>query len=49
MAEHKVLPENMYNIDEKGFIIRVILRAKRCFDRVLYKRKQNKQLQHDSN
>ena len=49
MAEHKVLPENTYNMDEKGFIIGVISRAKRCFDRVLYKKKQNKQSQHDGN
>ena len=39
----------MYNIDKKGFIIRVILRAKRCFNRVLYERKQNKQSQHNGN
>ena len=49
MAEHEVLPENTYNMDEKGFMIGVILRAKRCFDRVLYERKQNKQSQHDGN
>lgn len=35
MAEHDVLPKNTYNIDEKGFIIRMIQGVKRYFDRVL--------------
>jgi hypothetical protein len=49
IAEYKVLPENMYNMDEKGFMMGVISRMKRCFDRVLYEKKQNKQSQHDGN
>ena len=36
-------------MDEKGFMIGVISRMKRCFDRVLYEKKQSKQSQHDGN
>ena len=36
IKEHKVLPENTYNIDKKGFIIRVIRRSKRVFNKVLF-------------
>jgi hypothetical protein len=38
IAEYKVLPENMYNMDEKGFMIGVISRMKRCFDRCCMRR-----------
>ena len=36
IKEHEVLPKNTYNIDEKGFIIRVIRRSKRVFNKVLF-------------
>ena len=45
----EVLPEDTYNMDEKGFMIGVIRRARRFFDRVLYEAKQYKQLRQDSN
>jgi hypothetical protein len=32
-----VLPRDTYNMDEKGFMIRVISKTKRVFDKVLYK------------
>jgi hypothetical protein len=35
ISEHSVLPKNLYNIDEKGFIIRRIGRSKRVFSRAL--------------
>jgi hypothetical protein len=33
IEEHEILPENSYNIDEKGFMIGVIRRSKRTFTR----------------
>jgi hypothetical protein len=41
MDEHNVLPENTYNIDEKGFIIGVIKKGKRVFNKALFGKKQN--------
>jgi hypothetical protein len=37
VKEFDVLPKNTYNIDEKGFIIRVIRKTKRVFNKALYK------------
>ena len=36
-------------MNEKGFIIGVIGRSKRIFDKALYERRQNKQSTHDGN
>lgn len=36
-------------MDEKGFIIGVIRRSKRIFDKALYKRRQNKQSTYNGN
>jgi hypothetical protein len=47
--EHNVLPKNIYNIDEKGFIIGVIKKGKRIFDRALFGKRLNQQASHDSN
>jgi hypothetical protein len=33
MEEHQILPENSYNMDEKGFMIGVIGHSKRVFTR----------------
>jgi hypothetical protein len=33
IKEYDILPENSYNMDEKGFLIGVIGRAKRLFSR----------------
>jgi hypothetical protein len=40
ISEHSVLPENSYNIDEKGFMIRRTGRSKRVFSRALWESKQ---------
>ena len=49
MAQYELLPENTYNMDEKGFAIGVTGRSKRIFDKVLYGKKQFKQSLHDGN
>ena len=33
ITEYNVKPENTYNMDEKGFAIRVLRRSKRIFSR----------------
>ena len=38
--EYDVLPENTYNMDEKGFMIRVIGRSKRIFSRATWEKKK---------
>jgi hypothetical protein len=35
LSEYSVLPENTYNMDEKGFMIRKTGRSKRVFSRDL--------------
>jgi hypothetical protein len=40
MEEYNVLAENTYNMDEKGFMIRVTGRSKRVFSKELYERKE---------
>jgi hypothetical protein len=40
MEEHKILPHNSYNMDEKGFIIGVIGNSKRVFTRAQWELKQ---------
>ncbi|KAF1924142.1 uncharacterized protein M421DRAFT_403687, partial [Didymella exigua CBS 183.55] len=37
VKEFNILPKNTYNIDKKGFIIRVIRKTKRVFDKALHK------------
>lgn len=49
IKEHEVEAENTYNMDEKGFMIGVIGRSKRIFDKALYGKKQYKQSTHDGN
>jgi hypothetical protein len=36
MKEYEVLPGQIYNMDEKGFMIGMLTRSKRAFDKVLY-------------
>jgi hypothetical protein len=38
--EYEVLPENTYNIDEKGFMIGVTGRSKRIFSRANWEKKK---------
>jgi hypothetical protein len=49
VAEFEVDPENTYNMDEKGFMIGVIGKTKRVFDKVLYKNRRFKQASHNAN
>jgi hypothetical protein len=49
VTEFDVLPENTYNMDEKGFMIGVIGKTKRVFNKVLYKQRRYKQPSHDAN
>ena len=49
IKEFDVLPRDTYNMDEKGFMIGVIGKTKRVFDKVLYKKRQYKQASHDAN
>jgi hypothetical protein len=44
-----VLPRDTYNMDKKGFMIGVIGKTKRVFDKVLYKERRYKQASHDAN
>ena len=49
VKEFKVLPRDTYNMDEKGFMLGVIGKTKRVFDKVLYKQRRYKQPSHDAN
>jgi hypothetical protein len=39
-GEYKVLPENLYNMDEKGSMIGVTGRSKRIFSRATWEKKK---------
>ena len=39
--QYEVLPENTYNMDEKGFMIGVIGKSKRVFSKSSYGRQHN--------
>jgi hypothetical protein len=49
VAEFEVEPKNTYNMDEKEFMIGVLGKSKRVFDKVLYKERRFKQASHDAN
>ena len=49
MAEYDLMPENTYNMDEKGFAIGVTGNSKRIFDKALYQSKAFRQSLHDGN
>jgi hypothetical protein len=49
VKEFNVLPKNTYNMDEKGFMIGVIRKTKRVFDKALHKERRYKQPSHDAN
>jgi hypothetical protein len=49
ISEYSVLPNNTYNMDEKGFMIGKIGRSKRVFSRALWESKQVKESLQDSN
>ena len=37
LEQYKVEPQNIYNIDEKGFLIRILSKIKRIFSHRRYK------------
>ena len=47
ITEYDVKLENTYNMDEKGFAIRVLRRSKRIFSRRQYKKKEVRQARQD--
>jgi len=49
IAEYNVKVENTYNIDKKGFIIRVTTRAKHVFSRRMWEKKEVRASLQDSN
>jgi hypothetical protein len=38
ISQYDIEPYNIYNIDEKGFMLGVLIRLKRVFSRRLYKK-----------
>lgn len=48
VKEFDILPRNTYNMDEKGFMLGVIRKTKRVFDKVLYKERRYKQPSHNA-
>lgn len=49
MKQYKIHPRNIYNMDEKGFLIGVLARMKRVFSRRRYKEGGIKQFIEDGN
>ena len=49
VKEFDILPENTYNMDKKGFMIGVVGKTKRVFNKVLYKERRFKKATHDAN
>lgn len=49
LKEYDVQPEDMYNMDEKGFLIRVLSKGKRIFSRSKFEQGGFKQRLQDGN
>jgi hypothetical protein len=49
MRQYKILPENTYNMDEKGFFVGITTRSKRVFFKVRYSRKEVTSALQDGN
>jgi hypothetical protein len=49
ISEYSVLPENTYNMDEKGFMIGEMGNSKRVFSRALWESEQVKESLQDGN
>ncbi|KAF1922403.1 uncharacterized protein M421DRAFT_24063, partial [Didymella exigua CBS 183.55] len=49
IAKYKINAKHTYNIDKKGFIIRVTLRTKHVFSRRMWEKKEVKALLQDGN
>ena len=48
ITEYDIKPAHTYNIDEKGFAIRLLGRTKRIFSRRQYEKKEVRQARQDS-
>ena len=44
IEQYKVEPQYIYNIDEKGFLVKILLKIKRIFSRKRYKEGLIKQI-----
>jgi hypothetical protein len=49
MRQYDVEPENIYNMDEKGFFVGITTRSKRVFSKASYRRKDVTQALQDGN
>jgi hypothetical protein len=49
IKQHSIEPENTYNMDEKGFMIGVMSKSVRIFDKQLFGRRKYKLASHDGN
>ena len=49
IAQYSIEPAHTYNIDKKGFAIRVTGRSKRIFNKLLFSQRQFKQSLHNNN
>jgi hypothetical protein len=49
MRQYEILPENTYNMDEKGFFVGIATRSKRVFSKAAYRRKEVTSALQDSN
>jgi hypothetical protein len=49
IAKYNLVPKDIHNIDEKGFLIRVLAKQKRIFSRQRYKEGGIKQMIQDGN
>ena len=49
MDEHKIIPENIWNVDEKGFLIGVGSKMRRIMSREAYKAGRCRQSTQDRN
>jgi hypothetical protein len=49
MRQYEILPENTYNMDEKGFFVGITTRSKRVFSKASYSRKEVTSALQDGN
>jgi hypothetical protein len=49
MRQYEILPENTYNMDEKGFFVDIATRSKRVFSKAAYRRREVTSALQDGN
>jgi DNA-directed RNA polymerase subunit H (RpoH/RPB5) len=49
IQQYDIQPEHLYNMDKKGFLIRIIRRSKRIFSKAMYNRKEVREALQDRN